>query len=140
MELVLEDQEYIYDPDQSSPKKFNISHRVFTLMNHRIVLVEKTTPETGEKTLNAEIYRQRINQKAKKVFSSYRIPLFFKWVVLNPMRFYEMISDDIEQWKSNEHETREEQSGKKALYSTQCSRKKSWGNPGIWKTIYFWNQ
>ena len=85
-----------------------MSHRAFMMLNHRIILAEKTTPETGKTTLTAEIYRQRINQKAKARFSTYHIPAFFKWVVLNPVSLYESLSKNIENWQLLNHDTTED--------------------------------
>ena len=86
---------------------FTFSHRVLMLMNHRTILVDKFDPEKNEGTLTAEIYRQRINQKLKRSFSSYRIPVFFKWVVLNPRKFYRLIDQEIMNWMTTIKSQRE---------------------------------
>ena len=126
--MVLEEQIYTYDPredrSKSSGDPFTFSHRVFMVMNHRAILVKKTEPKTDETRLTTEVYRQRINQKAKKYFTSYRIPLFFKWILLNPKAFLKKIDEDIKWWSKNDKITDDQfdQDGRRILTILALSR------------------
>ena len=108
LERVLEEQVFKHCSEQNlrageddHDKKFTFSDRVQMLMNHRTVLIQKTNPATRTSEYTAELYPQWIGEKTKDKFPSYRIPLFFKWVLLNPREYYQEIDEEWGQLQDN---------------------------------------
>ena len=64
------------------------------LMNHRTVLTHKKNQQAKK----AEICQQRLFHKTKTHFTSYRIPFFFRRVLLNPRAYYRDIIEEIDMW------------------------------------------